>query len=314
MHHVGLRPNPRTNRRTIASILAGATMIASDRTASAQTENAVDIVKFLRPQGLIVALLAIVIAMLVLRTVDSLTAKLSARFSERRLLAQQTNTIVRFGVYSITIVIVLTSVFTLKPEAILALSGIIAVTIGFALKDLASSVLAGITILFDRPFQVGDRVTVAGFYGEIQSIGLRSVRMITLDDSVVTIPNNRFLTEIVVSGNAGALDMQIVMDFFVAPNSDIDRSQQIVHEALQTSRYVYLEKPVVVLVNEVIEGNYIATRLRGKAYVLDVRYEKDFETDVTVRVKRAFRALNIYPPTMRHQAIANEPAGSLKPT
>ncbi len=282
-------------------------MIASTRTASAQTENAADIVKFLRPQGLVVALLAIVTAILVLRTVDSLTAKLSARFSERRLLAQQTNTIVRFGVYSITIVIVLTSVFSLKPEAILALSGIIAVTIGFALKDLASSVLAGITILFDRPFQVGDRVTVAGFYGEIQSIGLRSVRMITLDDSVVTIPNNRFLTEIVVSGNAGALDMQIVMDFFVAPNSDIDRSQQIIHEALQTSRYVYLEKPVVVLVNEVIEGNYVATRLRGKAYVLDVRYEKDFETDVTVRVKRAFRALNICPPTMRHQAIAVEP-------
>jgi len=251
---------------------------------------------------LIIALLAIVVAIFVIRTVNSLTVKLSHRFTERRLLAQQTNTVLRFVIYVVTIVIVLSSTFTLEKEAIYAISGILVVATGFALKDLASSVVAGITILFDRPFQVGDRVTVAGEYGEIRSIGLRSVRLVTLDDSVVTIPNNRFLTEVVVSGNAGALDMQIVMDFYIAPDSDIDSARRIVSEALRTSRFVYLEKPVVVLVNDVIEASYFATRLRGKAYVLDVHYEKAFETDVTVRVKRAFRAAGIAPPSVLYQA------------
>lgn len=284
------------------SVLAFLAVVTEFSDAHAQMDNAADIVKLFRPGGLIIALLAIVVAIFVIRTVNSLTVKLSHRFTERRLLAQQTNTVLRFVIYVVTIVIVLSSTFTLEKEAIYAISGILVVATGFALKDLASSVVAGITILFDRPFQVGDRVTVAGEYGEIRSIGLRSVRLVTLDDSVVTIPNNRFLTEVVVSGNAGALDMQIVMDFYIAPDSDIDSARRIVSEALRTSRFVYLEKPVVVLVNDVIEASYFATRLRGKAYVLDVHYEKAFETDVTVRVKRAFRAAGIAPPSVLYQA------------
>ncbi len=307
------KPEARWGHRVARGAAFCLATILGSSAAHAQVEGAADIVRFLRPDGILAALLAIVFSVIVLRTINSLTDRFSKRFSERRLLAQQTNTILRFAVYSITIIVVITSVFTLEREAILALSGIIAVTVGFALKDLASSVLAGITILFDRPFQVGDRVTVAGHYGEIQSIGLRSVRMVTLDDSIVTVPNNRFLTEIVVSGNAGALDMQIVMDFFVSPTAELDKARKILFEALQTSRYVYLEKPVVVLVNEVIEGNYLATRLRGKAYVLDVRYEKQFETDVTVRVKRAFREHAIETPTVIHQSRASV-TGQTKPT
>lgn len=281
------------------------------RLAHAQGMDATQLVQFLRPSGVVAALVAIFLAVLALRFINGLTASFSSRFTERRLLAQQLNTILRFIIYLITISVVLTSVVTLEREAILALSGIIAVTVGFSLKDLASSVLAGITILFDRPFQVGDRVTVAGHYGEIESIGLRSVRMITLDDSVVTIPNNRFLTEIVVSGNAGALDMQIVMDFYVAVDSDVAQAKRVVTEALRTSRFVYLEKPVVVLVNDVIQANYVATRLRAKAYVLDVQYEKAFETDVTERVKRAFLHQDIRPPSfvMRAAIPGAGPAG-----
>lgn len=266
--------------------------------------DAAQIVRFLRPGGVVVALVAIAAAVLVLRGITGLTERFSERFSERRLLAQQLGTILRFIVYLITILVVVSSVVTLEREAVLALSGIVAVTVGFALKDLASSVLAGITILFDRPFQVGDRVTVSGQYGEITSIGLRSVRMLTLDDSVVTIPNNRFLTEVVISGNAGALDMQVAMDFYVAMDTDIKAAKRIVYEAVCTSRYVYLQKPIVVQVKDIIESSYLATRLRAKAYVLDVHYEKAFESDVTERVKQAFFEQGVRPPSVLHQPAA----------
>ncbi len=274
----------------------------------AHAQNAPDaggIIKFIKPSGIVAALVAILIAVLTLRGINSLTTRFTKRFTEHRLLTQQVNTVVRFVIYMITIVLVVTSVITLEKEALLALSGAIAVTVGFALKDLASSVLAGITILFDRPFQVGDRVTVAGYYGEITAIGLRSVRMVTLDDSMVTIPNNRFLTEITVSGNAGALDMQIVIDFLIAVDSDVRRAKQIVIEAVRTSRFVYLEKPAVVLVNDVVEANYLATRLRAKAYVLDIHYEKAFETDVTERVKEAFRKAGVRPPAVFYRPGAS---------
>jgi small-conductance mechanosensitive channel len=273
-------------------------------TAAAQdAKSAAKIIEFFRVGGIPMALLFIGIAIALLRVIHTLTRKLGERFTERRLLAQQIDTMLTFVIYIFAAILVVRSLFKLEKETMLALTGTIAVSVGFALKDLAASLLAGVTILFDRPFQVGDRVTFDKHYGEISAIGLRSVRLVTLDDSMVTIPNNKFLTEVVVSGNAGALDMQIVMDFYIAHDADLERAKRIVTEAVRTSRFVYLEKPVVVLVNEMIHQDYIVTRLRAKAYVLDVRYEKAFETDVTERVKKGFSAAKIQPPTRRSSFV-----------
>jgi small-conductance mechanosensitive channel len=295
--------------RKVATLLAAAACVGAPAAARAQdVEGAAKVFEFFRFSGVLPALLIIGVAIFLLRTIGALTGRLGKRFADRRLLFQQISTVLRFAIYIITAVLLIRSLFKLDDKAILALSGAIAVSVGFALKDLAASVLAGITILFDRPFQVGDRVTFGSHYGEITVIGLRSVKLVTLDDSVVTIPNNKFLTDVVVSGNAGALDMQIVIDFFVAQDSDISRAKRIVYEALRTSRFVYLEKPVVVLVNDLIQQGYITTRLRAKAYVLDVRYEKAFETDVTERVKRGFTVAKIQQPRLVYTSAA--PAGA----
>ena len=278
--------------------------------AAQDIEGAAKIIQFFRISGVLPALIFIAIAALLLRLVGGFTRRLGERFTKQRLLAHQVQTIASFSIYIITAWLVVRSVFTLERETMLALAGTIAVSLGFAFKDLAASVLAGITILFDRPFQVGDRVTFGEHYGEITAIGLRSVRLTTLDDSMVTIPNNKFLTEVVVSGNAGELFMQVVMDFHVAPEADVARAKRVVYEALRTSRFVYLEKPVVVLINEVIIDGYVATRLRAKAYVLDVRYEKAFETDVTERTKAGFKQAGVALPTMRHTGTVEGPGGA----
>ena len=281
---------------TLASCwLAPAVALAQDDTL----KGAARIFEVFRLSGLVPGLLIVGAALLLLRGITAITDRLGQRFTERRLLAQQVATILRFSIYFMTFILVVRSVFRLDRQTVLALTGTLAVGVGFALKDLAASVLAGITILFDRPFHVGDRVTFGGYYGEITSIGLRSVRMVTLDDSVVTIPNNKFLTDVVISGNAGALDMQIEMDFFISQDSDLKLAKRVVLEALRTSRFVYLGKPTVVLVKDLIFEGYLCTRLRAKAYVLDVRYEKAFETDVTERVKEAFAKKKIAPPMMR---------------
>ena len=51
-------------------------------------------------------------------------------------------------------------------EVLIAVGGTVAVAIGFALKDFVASIVAGLVILVDRPFQVGDRVSFDGYYGE----------------------------------------------------------------------------------------------------------------------------------------------------
>lgn len=55
-----------------------------------------------------------------------------------------------------------------------------------------------------------------------------------------------------------------------------------------TSRYAYLKKPVSVVIEEVQVAHRLGIRLKAKAYVLDVRFEKSFQTDVYVRATEAF--------------------------
>ena len=97
------------------------------------------------------------------------------------------------------------------------------------------------------------------------------------------------------------------MDFHVGVDQDIGLARSIVNEAAVTSRYVYLPKPVVVLVSQVIVENYVAVRLRLKSYVLDTKYEKAFETDVNLRALGAFREHGIMPPAVLHRHL--EPLG-----
>jgi small-conductance mechanosensitive channel len=179
--------------------------------------------------------------------------------------------------------------------------GALAFAVGFAMRDLVAAVIAGVMIMFDRPFQVGDRVQYAGEYGDIIQIGLRSVRMRTLDDNIVTIPNNKILTDVTSSGNYGALDMQVSMEFFIGIDQDAELAERLVKESLLTSSYVFLGKPAVVRVQQVLKENYPALKLVGKAYVLDTTYEMSFVTDVNKRVLRAFRKHQVQPPAMLHR-------------
>jgi small-conductance mechanosensitive channel len=266
-------------------------------------QEGIQIIEFIRPGGFFPAILALVIAWTGAWALSRFLEGLANRFTEKRLLIQQFSTVVGLLIYICGIVIAVVFVFKLTREMWLAVGGTAAVATGIALKDLAASVIAGLTIILDRPFQVGDRVSFGGYYGEITRIGLRSVRLITLDDNMVTIPNNMFLTAAVASGNAGALDMLIQLDYYIGCDQDIDDAREIVRDAMTSSRYTYLGKPWSLTVNQVIHENHFAVRLRAKAYVLDVHYEKAFETDVTERVMRGFRNHGIAAPAILHRGL-----------
>ena len=263
-----------------------------------------------RWSGVLTSLLVIVGAWLLLRFVDTLVANLGNVFAERRMLLQKLSAFFHFGVYLATIVTVVLLSFKISREVLAILGGTAAVAMGFALKDLVASIVAGVMIMLDRPFQVGDRVTFGGQYGDITAIGLRSVRLQTLDDNTVTIPNNLFLNQMSSSGNYGALDMQVVVDFHIGVEQDARRAQTLIREAGATSRYAYLPKPVVVRVSQVIVENYVALWVRLKIYVLDTKYEKALVTDITLRVLEAFDAEGIQPPAILHRnAVGTEGTG-----
>lgn len=248
----------------------------------------------------IYTLLLLIVGVLLIIGVNTGLSRLSNTLMEkvptRRFQILQVTTLLSFALYIFGTIGLIIGVLQPPREFMIAVGGAVAVAMGFALKDIVASLVAGILLLFDRPFRVGDRVSFSDTYGEILSIGLRTVRLVTLDDNLVTIPNSRFITDVVSSGNSGELDMMVVTDFHVSLEADLEQVRRLIEKVVVTSRYAYLKKPVSFAVEEVVVANYLAIRMRTKAYVLDVRYEKDLQTDLVMRVSQLFKEHDIKRP------------------
>ncbi len=286
---------------SLALVSALTPAYAQELIDASQVESLADIGQMVNWGGVGSSVVLVFSAWLLIKFTDNIVEELSTAFADKRLFIQRLNAFFHFFIYIGVVVGVILLSFDFSPQVLGLIGGGVAVSVGFATRDLLASLVAGVTIVFDRPFQVGDRVSFGGQYGDVLAIGLRSVKLRTLDDSVVTIPNNLFFSEVSSSANFGVLDMQIDTDFYIGVDQDATLATQLVREAAVISRYVHLPKPLLVNVEQVQLDSMIALRIRLKAYVLDTLYEKRFTTDVTLRVLDAFAEAGIRQPVMQHR-------------
>lgn len=268
------------------------------------------LLEFVRWGGVAASVPIVLGAMFLIRVLQNTGDRLAARFSNRRPLIQKVQTSARFTLYIAAFAVTVSLSIRLDPTALTVIGGAMAFAVGFALRDLVASFVAGITIMFDRPFQVGDRVAYGGEYGDIVQIGLRSVRMNTLDHNIITIPNNKVFTDVTSSANYGALEMQVAMDFYIGIDQDAKLAVDLIREACINSPYIFLQQPIPVLAKQVIVQDYVALQLKARPYVFDVKYEKPFETDVHFRVLEAFQDHGIAPPAVLHRNVSDKPQGN----
>lgn len=299
------RVNPAVIARGLAWGVVAVCVAASEASAQ-EVPDLGRLAQFIRWGGVVISMLVVAGAAVLIHVIDSLGERLSGRFADRRPTILLLQSITRFVVYLVTIGVTISLSVQLDATALAVIGGALAFAVGFAMRDLVAALIAGITIMFDRPFQVGDRVQYAGEYGDIVKIGLRSVRMNTLDHNLVTIPNNKVLTDVTISGNYGALEMQVAMDFYVGPDQDVQLAVSLIREACLTSPYVFLERPVPIFVKQLIVNDYVAVQLKARPYVFDCKNEKPFETDVHLRVLQAFRKHGIQPPAVLHRSMMTE--------
>lgn len=168
-------------------------------------------------------------------------------------------------------------------QNMVALLGTVGLALGFALKDYASSLIAGIVALGEKPYRNGDWVTIGGIYGEVRHVGIRSVEMVTPDDSKVFIPHLRLWNDAISNANDGEPRLLCVADFYLHPRHDARLARQILRDVALTSPYLYFDKPIAVIVQEKPWG----THYRLKAYPVDAAQQFRFISDMTVRGKAA---------------------------
>jgi small-conductance mechanosensitive channel len=249
------------------------------------------------------ALVIVAIGYALNRGIEASLDSLSSQLPKRRLLFKRISSFARLTIFVLGTYLAVAVLLEDQDKAAIGVVGTLAVALGFALKDTFSSVMAGVLILIDRPFQVGDRIRFGDTYGEVREIGLRTVRVLTLDDDLVSIPNNKFLTDEVASANDGELDMMVPVTFYVAVDEDADLVKKLVYEACVTSRYIFLRKPVKMRVKEGEFGPAFATTVTCKAHIIDARFERAYVTDVTERVKLKFEKHEVESPYARLQEV-----------
>ena len=251
-----------------------------------------DFVKFIDISGLLPALLIALLTYVSIRFTKLFLDRFAEQNTRYRLLSKQLSVFLQFLLLLFGSFFALSRLLAVSQDGFSLFIGLIALGGSWASKDLLASLMAGVTLLIDRPFQVGDRISFAGHYGEVVEIGLRTVRVVDLDDNLISIPNSQFLQGVVSCANAGNLDQMCVFQFYIGCNEDFTLAERVVRESVVASRYMFWEKPVVVHMKEGAVPNgaeRFAIILTAKAYVMDNRYESAFASDVHRRVKKAFR-------------------------
>lgn len=231
------------------------------------------------------AVFILIATYLIVKLLDWLVNWLSERIARGwRLRVKQVLPFLRLLLFTFVTVFLMNLFLNLSKENVLAVTGTVAVALGFAFKDFASSIIAGIVGLFESPYRVGDRIEIGDYYGEVISYGVRSIKIQTPDDNTVTIPHNKIWTEAISSANSGELEAQVVTKFYFAHEININIVKKILYRVAQTSKYTHLKLPIVVIMEEKSWGSLF----KLKAYPLDAREEFIYKTDLITRAKGAF--------------------------
>jgi small-conductance mechanosensitive channel len=242
--------------------------------------------------SLIIAIILFTLA--VLFGIQRLSKWLADKYPRRRVLISGAFPVFRLALWIIVIGFVISVVIRPELKTLLAISATAGVAIGLGAQEVVKNVLAGIFILLDRPFRVGDMIEVDTYYGEVTQIGLRTSRIHTFDDSTVTLPNGLFLNKAVINSNSGELVEQVVIEITLPGNVAVRDVKDLMFEAAVCSPYVCRRKPVVVLLEDRFDHGFLTT-FKIKVYVVDVRMERLIASDITERVKEEIIARGILP-------------------
>ena len=120
--------------------------------------------------------------------------------------------------------------------------GIAGIAVGFAARDTLANLFAGVSILADAPYRIGDYIVLtdrSGLRGEVTHIGLRSTRILTRDEIEITIPNATIANSTVINESGGpAVTQRVRLSVGVAYGSDVDQVRQVLMDVARAEPLV----------------------------------------------------------------------------
>ncbi len=133
----------------------------------------------------------------------------------------------------------LLSVWEKSITPVLASAGLAGFAVAFAAKDTIANFFGGVSIFMDKPFKIGDYIILdSGERGEVVHIGLRSTRIKTRDDVLISIPNSIIASSKIVNESAPQPRFRVRVPVSVAYGSDILRVEELLKQIASSCEYV----------------------------------------------------------------------------
>jgi len=200
--------------------------------------------------------------------------------------------VVRVVVMVFTLVVALDK-FGFQIAPLVAGIGVAGLGIGIALQGVLSNVVAGLSIIFTKPFKVGEYIQVVGVHGQVSSIELFSTTLLHSDRSRVVIPNRKIVGEILQNyGSIRQLDLHVDVAFA----TDLERALSAARGAVEADPRVLREPAPVIGVAGVTDARITVA---VKPWVT-VDAEVAASGDLYRAVLERLRAAGIEVPRSRH--------------
>lgn len=156
--------------------------------------------------------------------------------------------------YTLFVIAVMTAlqIFGVDLKVILGAAGVLSLAIGFAAQTSVSNLISGIFLMFERPFVIGDIVEINGMRGEVLSIDLLSLRMRTMENTLVRVPNETVMKTQVVNYSHFPIRRHDIL-FTVSFTADLDDIKKIMLDLVEHNQYCLGEPEPLFLVQRVGE-------------------------------------------------------------
>ncbi len=151
------------------------------------------------------------------------------------------NKVVSIFIYLLAVAVILQH-FHKDISSIVVSLGIGSLAIGLAAQDTLANMIAGIFIMVDRPFRIGDRVKLeSGEMGDVIDIGLRSTKIATFDHTVLIVPNSMMAKSRLTNYCYPDERINIKMTISVAYGTDTKKAKELILEIVRNTEGVVAE-------------------------------------------------------------------------
>ena len=199
------------------------------------------------------------IALLVARTVRGATMRALARSRAHANVTVLLGNLAQIAVITIGALVIL-AIYTQGAFGwILTSFSVVWIVIGLSLQDILKNFFAGVWVLVERPFRIGDTIEVTGYTGSVEEISFRTTELRTDDGRSVVVPNGTFMTSPVV--NLTRFPTRRVAAWLVLPADAPALTRETIRDALSKEDGVAAEPPPAVELRSIADGkaNYLVT-------------------------------------------------------